>query len=111
DATTAVIQALYAPDMWEQLNLALSQLRAGRGDALLTFADAYYGREPDGSYANLTDAFDAVHCVDDQRVGTRAEAREADRKYRAEAPFLDDGQPPNPARDMCSFWPVPRTGD
>lgn len=111
DATTAVIQALYAPDMWEQLNLGVAQLREGRGEVLMQLADTYYGRDSDGSYANTTDAFDAVHCVDDERVQDRETARAADQQYREAAPFLDDGQGPNAARDMCAFWPVPTSGD
>ncbi|MHA6798969.1 alpha/beta hydrolase [Bounagaea algeriensis] len=111
DATTAVIQALYAPDMWEQLNQGLMQLRRGQGRVLLALADVYYGRDPDGSYSNTIDAFDAIHCVDDERLSSREEAREADRRYREAAPFLDDGRVANPARDMCSFWPVPPSGD
>nr|WP_228046481.1 alpha/beta hydrolase [Saccharopolyspora sp. HNM0983] len=111
DATTAAIQALYAPSLWEQLNTGLHELRAGSGNLLLTLADVYYGREPDGRYSNTTDAFDAVHCVDDQRVHDPDEVRAADRRYREAAPFLDDGNPPSAARDMCSFWPVPVTGD
>lgn len=111
DATTAAIQALYAPELWEHLNTGLNELQSGSGNLLLTLADVYYGREPDGRYSNTMDAFDAVHCVDDQRVQNSEEVRAADRRYREAAPFLDDGNPPSAARDMCSFWPVPVTGD
>ncbi|MCX2731851.1 alpha/beta hydrolase [Saccharopolyspora sp. NFXS83] len=111
DATTAAVQALYAQSMWPALNTGLGELAQGRGTVLLTLADSYYGREAGGSYSNITDAFNAVRCVDDPRVTDRAVLREADRRYREAAPFLDDGLPANSAMDMCSFWPVPVTGD
>lgn len=111
DATTAAIQALYAPQLWQQLNTGLQQLAMGDGRLLLALADLYFGREPDGMYSTVTDAFDAVRCVDDQRVTNSAEIREADRRYREVAPFLDDGRPPSRAKDACAFWPVPVTGE
>lgn len=111
DASTAAIQALYAPSLWPQLSSGLTELKQGKGNTLMTLADSYFGRAPSGRYSTVTDAFDAVRCVDDQRVTDPAKARESDRRYREAAPFLDDGQPPSPARDACSFWPVPVTAE
>ncbi|MGP4015978.1 alpha/beta hydrolase [Saccharopolyspora sp. 5N708] len=111
DATMAAIQALYAPSLWEQLDTGLTDLRQGSGRGLLTLADSYYSRGATGRYSNTTDAFDAVHCVDDQRIEDPAAVREGDRRYREAAPFLNDGYPPNPAREVCAFWPVPVTGE
>ncbi|WP_228717593.1 alpha/beta hydrolase [Allosaccharopolyspora coralli] len=111
DATTAAIQALYAQELWGRLNVGLRELSQGRGQLLMQLADVYYGRQSDGSYSTVTDAFNAIRCVDDQRVRDRAEVREADRRYRQVAPFLDDGRGANPALDQCAFWPVPVTGD
>lgn len=111
DATTAAIQALYAPSMWSHLNTGLDELEGGSGRILLSLADSYFGREPDGNYSNTIDAFDAIHCVDDERVLDPEKVKAADRRYREVAPFLDDGRRPNPARDMCAFWPVPVTGE
>ncbi|MDI2032582.1 alpha/beta hydrolase [Saccharopolyspora sp. TS4A08] len=111
DATMAAIQALYAPSLWEALDTGLAELQQGRGQTLLSLADSYFGREANGSYTNTTDAFDAIHCVDDKRVMDPEEVRAADRRYREAAPFLDDGNPPSSARDMCAFWPVPVTGE
>jgi pimeloyl-ACP methyl ester carboxylesterase len=110
DATTAAIQALYAPELWQQLNTGLLELQQGRGQTLMALADAYFGRGTDGKYSGITDAFDAVRCVDDQRVTDPAVQREADRRYRSAAPFADDGRPASAARDICTFWPVPVTG-
>lgn len=111
DAIDGTVQALYTSGLWEGLNEALLQLRQGDGRLLLQLADAYYGREPSGSYPNSMDAFAAVNCVDNQRVHDPQKFLEIDRRYREAAPFMDDGRGASPARDACSFWPVPVTGD
>ncbi len=109
DATTGVIQALYTPSLWDPLNRGLTQLATGRGDILKLLADVYYGRSPDGSYSTITDAFNAIRCDDDPHITDPAVDRSIDARYRAVAPFLDDGHGPSPARDICAFWPVPAT--
>ncbi|MDJ0360921.1 alpha/beta hydrolase [Rhodococcus sp. H29-C3] len=111
DALTGTQQALYSETLWRLLRAGLSELRDGRGDTLLRLADTYSGRLEDGSYANLDDAFNAIRCVDDPPVIDRAEADEADTRYREAAPFLDDGRGTgNAPLDLCAFWPVPNTG-
>ncbi|MGO1049141.1 alpha/beta hydrolase [Crossiella sp. CA198] len=109
DATTAVIQAMYSQQLWEPLRTGLTELKQGRGETLMRLADTYYGRGEDGKYSNLNDVFTAIRCVDDPRTTDPDQRRELDRRYRAAAPFLDDGNPPSPARDACAFWPVPVT--
>lgn len=109
DAITGVIQALYSEELWGPLTKGLTELAGGRGDLLLALADNYYGRSPDGTYSTITDAFMAVHCVDDERVRDRAVVAEADRRARQVAPFIDDGRAPTTALDVCNFWPVPPT--
>lgn len=109
DATTGAIQALYSDQLWPLLDLGLNRLIAGDGSLLLSLADLYYQRDADG-YSGSEDAFTAVRCVDDPPVTDPEVVREADRRYREVAPFLDDGNPPSAARDACAFWPVPATG-
>ncbi|MPZ67328.1 MAG: alpha/beta fold hydrolase [Pseudonocardiaceae bacterium] len=106
DAETGTIQALYSDRLWPVLDQGLAGLARGDGSLLLALADLYYQRDPSG-YTNSEDAFTAVHCVDDVPITDRAAFREADRRYREVAPFLDDGNPPSAARDACAFWPVP----
>ncbi|WP_091450455.1 alpha/beta hydrolase [Actinokineospora iranica] len=110
DATTAVIQALYSEDLWELLNTGLNELRQNRARTLMLLADSYLERGPDGRYSTTQDAFTAVRCVDDPRVTDKAVVREAQRRYKAAAPFLDDGRPPTDSLDACAFWPVPNSG-
>jgi pimeloyl-ACP methyl ester carboxylesterase len=109
DATIGTIQALYTDKLWPKLNQGLMELASGNGSTLLALADVYYRRDAHG-YSNSQDAFTAVRCVDDPPVTDPLVVREADQRYREAAPFLDDGQPPSAARDVCAFWPVPPTG-
>lgn len=111
DATTAVVQALYAQQLWEPLNTGLNELKRGRGNILMLLADTYYERGTSGAYSSTQDAFTAIRCVDDPRVTDRDVVEEAQRRYREVAPFLDDGRPASAALDECAFWPVPNTGE
>jgi len=110
DATIGTIQALYTDRFWPALNRGLTELANGNGSTLLTLADVYYHRDEHG-YSGSQDAFRAVRCLDDRPLTDPAVALEADRRYRAAAPFHNDGHPPSAARDVCAFWPVPPTGE
>ncbi len=109
DSITGVVQALYSSQLWEPLNTGLTELKAGQGQTLLLLADTYYGRDADGKYSAITDAFTAIQCVDSPRDTDRAKLAEVARRYREAAPFLDDGAPPVGVLDACAFWPVPVT--
>ncbi|ALG06800.1 alpha/beta hydrolase [Kibdelosporangium phytohabitans] len=109
DATTAVIQALYAEQLWDTLNKGLADLKRQRPQALMFLADTYFERDKEGHYSTTQDAFTAVRCVDDPRVTDKALVLEAQQRYKQAAPFLDDGRPASPALDACAFWPVPNT--
>jgi pimeloyl-ACP methyl ester carboxylesterase len=109
DATLGTVQALYSPQLWEHLQTGLNELRQHEGTTLMSLADLYLERERDGSYSSSQDAFVAIRCVDDPRVSDPAQVREVSRRYKAAAPFLDDGNPPSAARDSCAFWPAPNT--
>ncbi|MCX5042631.1 alpha/beta hydrolase [Aldersonia sp. NBC_00410] len=110
DAITGTVQALYSPDQWRTLTAALRELARGHGDTLLQLADISEGRDDEGEYSNLNDAFNAIRCVDDPRVTDRAVAGDMDTRYRAAAPFLDDGRGTGSAPlDLCAQWPVPAT--
>ncbi|GAA2972723.1 alpha/beta hydrolase [Actinokineospora diospyrosa] len=110
DATTGVTQALYSEKLWELLNTGLNELKQNRAQTLMSLADAYMERDRHGRYTTTQDAFVAVRCVDDTRVTDRAAVLDAQRRYKAAAPFLDDGGPASDALDACAFWPVPPTG-
>ncbi|MHC1560959.1 alpha/beta hydrolase [Actinomycetospora sp. C-140] len=109
DAQQGTINALYVEAYWPRLNRALADLRAGQGNGLMTLADEYYERNPDGTYASSQDAFEAVRCVDDPRVTDPAQSLARAEAYNQAAPFLDSGRGVSAARDSCAFWPVPPT--
>jgi len=109
DAITGAIQAMYTEELWAPLNAGLAELKNDRGEVLLTLADSYFDRDQDGKYSTITDAFTAVKCVDEPRVTDRAVLDDLARRYKAAAPFLDDGNPAVGALDSCAFWPVPPT--
>lgn len=111
DATTGTIDALYTQRYWKFLTSGLLGLQRGTdaGD-LLKLADDYQGRDQDGHYNNLQDAFTAIRCVDNPAPTDPAVWVAADQRVRAVAPFLSYGEFTGFApRDVCAFWPVPAT--
>jgi pimeloyl-ACP methyl ester carboxylesterase len=111
DAITGTVNSLYTPRYWEFLFNGLKALAHGsEAEELLLLADDYQGRDKDGHYTNLQDAFTAVRCVDYVTPTDSASWVEADRRIRQVAPFISYGQFTGFApRDVCAFWPVPPT--
>ncbi|MDQ2589235.1 alpha/beta hydrolase [Saccharothrix yanglingensis] len=109
DAITGAIQAMYSEELWEPLNTGLTELKNNQGNVLMLLADSYFDRDQQGRYGTLNDAFVAIKCVDEPRVTDRAVLDDVARRYKAAAPFLDDGRPAVGALDACAFWPVPPT--
>ncbi len=110
DALTGTIMALYSPQLWSHLTDGLKELSEGRGDTLLTLADAYLNRDDKGHYTNSNDALTAINCVDSPPITDRAATIEQDRKLREVAPFMNYGSFTGDAPlSTCAFWPVPPT--
>jgi pimeloyl-ACP methyl ester carboxylesterase len=110
DAITGVQQALYTPSLWPMLTKGLNELAQGDGDMLLRLADNYDGRGKDGVYDNMSDAFNAVRCVDDPPIGDQGTVDQLDVESRQDAPFLDDGKGTGHAPlDLCAYWPAKPT--
>ena len=66
NAFYGVITPLYNRDYWFLLSTALASALDGKGSALMSLADAYASRNPDGSYAdNSVEANYAINCLDD----------------------------------------------
>ena len=112
DAIVGTILPLYSPNLWRHLTQALSELKDGTGDTMLTMADLYMGRDAQGHYNNSTDVRVAVNCVDKPHITDRATVVDEDRRTRIAAPFMSYGEFTGLAPlDTCAFWPVPATGD
>jgi pimeloyl-ACP methyl ester carboxylesterase len=109
DAIAGVNQALYLQSLWPVLARGIAALAEGDGTTLLTLADLYYQRAPDGRYGDLIEAFISISCVDDQRITDRAAQAELASRIAVAAPFRDTGRGPVGALDVCAFWPVPPT--
>ncbi len=110
DAIVGTILPLYSPSLWRHLTQALTEIKEGRGDTMLTLADLYMGRDAEGRYNNSTDVRVAVNCVDEPDVTDRAKIVEEDRRAREVAPFMSYGEFTGHAPlGTCAFWPVPPT--
>jgi pimeloyl-ACP methyl ester carboxylesterase len=107
DATTGTFTALYSEALWTQLSDALTALAAGDGSGLMALADSYLGRDSQGHYSNIQDAFLGIGCIDGARTIDPAQAQVLAEKGAAAAPFLASGDPPAAVKDPCDFWPVP----
>ena len=72
-ALQAVAQAMYSDAFWDQLSEALAAAQDGDGSGLLALWDAYYHRQPDGTWRNFLEAFQAIRCMDQAERPTVAE--------------------------------------
>ncbi|MQS13434.1 alpha/beta hydrolase [Streptomyces kaniharaensis] len=108
-ATTGVVQAMYADFLWPKLRTALAEAKAGDGTGLLKLSDSYYGREANGSYPNLMFANTAVNCLDlPAPFGSPEDVQRAVPDFERTSPHF--------GRDLawmaltCAYWPVKATG-
>jgi pimeloyl-ACP methyl ester carboxylesterase len=93
---------------WPTLRVALRGALAGNGTGLLSLADSYTNRNPDGTYAsNELEANYAVNCVDRADHSTLAQTRATATGLAAQSPMFGRyfawGNLP------CTMWPVPAT--
>ncbi|MFD3540346.1 alpha/beta hydrolase [Streptomyces sp. NPDC058662] len=108
-ATTGVIAALYDESAWPQLRDALASAMDGDGAGLLSLADSYYEREPDGTYANLMFANAAVNCLDQPPAFNGPEAVDAALpSFEKASPVFGAGLAW--ASLNCAYWPVKAKG-
>jgi hypothetical protein len=101
-AALAVAQAMYSDSYWPALARALDDAAAGDGAGLLQLNDAYYGRNPDGTYGNLIEAFTAINCADDAERPTVEEADADVDEVLAVAPRIF---PYTTGSYSCTFFP------
>ncbi len=104
-AWSAVAAALYSKASWPALATTLAVAKSGDGSLMLLIADPYRGRNPNGSYSNVQDAYTANTCLDfqaptDVKVYTSWATR-----LEAAAPHFAQLLAYNDL--ACAFWPVP----
>jgi len=101
-AVTAVVQSMYSDRYWPALERALEDAAAGDGAGLLQLQDAYYGRNPDGTYSNLLEAFQAITCADEEERPTVEESDADAAELIGVAPRLF---PFTTGSYSCTFFP------
>jgi pimeloyl-ACP methyl ester carboxylesterase len=97
--------ALYSQDYWPFLGEAVNLLRGGDAEFIFLLADTYADRDPDGNYANNTDAFNAIGCVDGP-APTVEEIRTLQQEWRTKYPIY--GTALATGLLNCSLWPGQR---
>ena len=112
-ATTAtgIIFTLYSESYWPELSNLFAQLRQGDADTVFAYADAYNGREADGSYPdNSMDIYTSVICDEGDLATDGVSTLDGLAVIDAAAPILgryaayDDYA----VLDVvCSNWPFP----
>ncbi len=105
---TAIILPLYSQSNWPYLSDLFTDVFQGAADYAFQLADAYNGRNPDGTYEdNSTEAFIAINCLDYVSSSTRetleAEAAELARIAPTFGPQMSYGG------TSCNQWPFPAT--
>ncbi len=102
-----VVQALYTgQEGYAQLEQALAAAQRGNGSKLLALSDEFTGRNDDGTYATLQEAFWGIGCLDGPSVVGGPDAfQAAEPQFRAAAPRLGVGL--LYATLVCAYWPVP----
>jgi pimeloyl-ACP methyl ester carboxylesterase len=101
-AVTAVVQSMYSDSYWSALERALEDAVEGDGAGLLQLHDAYFGRNPDGTYGNFLEAFQAISCADEEERPSVEEADAEATELIGVAPRLF---PYTTGSYSCSFFP------
>jgi pimeloyl-ACP methyl ester carboxylesterase len=109
-ATMGVIAAMYDKAAWAQLRNSIAGAMQGEGSGLLSLADTYYEREPDGSYSNLMYANTAVNCLDLPPAFPDGpnEVERALPSFEKASPAFGEALAWAPLN--CTYWPIKATG-
>lgn len=98
----AAAQSMYSESYWPAFERALSDALAGDGAGLLQLHDAYYQRQPDGTYTNLIEAFQAISCADEAERPTVDESDADAERILEVAPRIF---PYTTGSYTCTFFP------
>jgi pimeloyl-ACP methyl ester carboxylesterase len=101
-ALNGVSQAMYSESLWPTLEEALAAAELGDGTPLLQLHDDYFQRQPDGSYGNELEAFQAIECQDNTERPTVEEDDATAAQFRAVAPRFAPG---TIGGYFCTFFP------
>lgn len=104
----AVAEGLTGPSRWNTLAQALALAGSGDGRGLLFLFDSYAQRNPDGTYGNLLDIYNAVTCTDRPAPARIEDFDRIAADLRSTAPYF--GASTTYASLPCLYWPVPPKG-
>ena len=101
-ALQAVGQAMYSESLWPQLSDALVAAQQGDGAGLLQLYDAYFQRQPDGTWGNELEAFQSISCMDDPERLSVAEDDATASEFNEVGPRFAPG---TTGSYFCTFFP------
>jgi pimeloyl-ACP methyl ester carboxylesterase len=104
-AWQAISQLLYVREAWPVLATALAQARTGDASLLLLLGDPLRGRNPDGSYSNAIDAYNAITCLDWPAPRDPAAYIALATRFTRVAPRFGRLLAFNDV--ACAYWPTP----
>lgn len=104
----AIITPLYAKATWPMLEQGAAAAIKGDGSTLLSLADSYTGRKPDGTYSTMMASLQAINCVDSAERPTEAETAAINEKVRKVFPILAADSSSGGA---CAHWPAEGTDE
>jgi pimeloyl-ACP methyl ester carboxylesterase len=99
---------LYDTGGWPYLDQALTAAAGGNGGLLLAFADAYLGRQSNGTYDNETDSNVAINCIDHPVPTDIASYDALGAAFASASPVF--GPSFQYGNLVCAYWPVPAKG-
>lgn len=103
-----IAMSLYARETWPLLTSALKGLTQGDPTAMLALSDAYFDREPDGTFAdNSGQAIYAVNCLDEDDAPDAAETKALLPEFRRVSPVF--GAALGWGVMACHDWPIDAT--
>lgn len=96
---------LYDKETWSYLTQALTAAFQGDGSVLMALSDAYFERQPDGSYAtNGGQVISAVNCLDSPGGLTLADVEQQTPRFVKESPVF--GRALAFGALGCTDWPI-----
>jgi pimeloyl-ACP methyl ester carboxylesterase len=105
---TAIILPLYSKTTWQSERDLFTSVFSGDASFAFQLADAYFGRNPDGTYAdNSSEAITAINCLDYPTNGSVALMRKEAAELEKLAPVF--GPQMSWGATGCSTWPLKST--
>lgn len=103
-AVLGIWAPLYNEDAWPALDSGLSQAFKGDGSTLLSYADSYVSRGPEGYRNNSTEALYAINCLDRDESVPLARIRRYQHSFQEASPTF--GRIFAVGLAACGAWPI-----